>query len=367
MKKLTYFLTLWIALAMVLAACGSAAQGTETPGATGPSVTETGPGGTVTEQATEPMVTETVAPTEPLATATVEATGTVTSTEALPSTGFVDPGRASNLMDFEVYNQENEEVGSVEDMVFNLEEMKIDYLIVDMGGFLGIGGKLVAIPFDQVEVQAATSESAQSQNAIILDVTKDQMEQAPEFNPDMLPDFGQPTDDWDAEIQSFWSGGAGMSSEGTGTPVATETTQPTEVPQATATEAPQSTQSSQPNVAELQGVVLASDLIGIGIQSADGTDIASVQDVIVDPSNGDLQYLAISVSGIEEINGKLVLIPLQAFGLDVQNQVLVLKVDPQVLAGAPTFEEGQLPDTTQADWDADIRSYWQDNLPTESP
>jgi sporulation protein YlmC with PRC-barrel domain len=367
-KKITYLLSSLVVLAVLLSGCATGGgEGTGTPGATEPGFESTqAPGAPVTEAPTQPQVTE--SPTEPIVTETVQATETVTSTEALPPTGFVDPGRVSNLLDFDVYNRQDEQVGSVRDMVFNLQEMKIDYLIVDMGGFLGIGGKLVAVPYDQVEVQAATSESAQSssgsessnqpQNAIILDVTKDQMDQAPEFNPDMLPGLGEPADNWDADIQSFWASGAATGSAGTETPMATESPQ--------TTEASQSTQSSQINLVELQGVVLASDLIGFDIQGPDGQSVASVQDVIVNPDSGDLQYLVISVSGIEGIDGQLILIPLQAFGLDIQNQIFALKIDPQVLVGAPTFEQGNLPDTTQPDWDADIHAYWQDNLPAQS-
>lgn len=373
-KKITYLLSSLVVLAVLLSGCATGGgEVTGTPGATEPGFESTqAPGATITEEPTQPVVTE--PPTQPMVTETVQATETVTSTEALPPTGFVDPGRVSNLLDFDVYNRQDEQVGSVQDMVFNLEEMKIDYLIVDMGGFLGIGGKLVAVPFDQVEVQAATAASAQSssesqtsnqpQNAIILDVTKDQMDQAPEFNPDMLPELGEPADNWDAEIQSFWAGGAATGSESTETPMATESTSATEAPQTT--EAPQSTQSSQMNLAELQGVILASDLIGFDIQGPDGRTVASVQDVIVDPDTGDLQYLVLSISGIEGIDGQLILIPLQAFGFDVQNQVFVLNIDPQLLVGAPTFENGNLPDTTQPDWDVDIQSYWQDNLPAQS-
>lgn len=372
MKKLTYFLTLLVALAMLLAACGPAEEGAETPGVTEPGLEETEPGGVLTEEPTEPVVTETVEPTEPLATEPVEATETVAETEVLPPTGFVDPGRVSNLLDFDVWNQDNEQISTVNDIVLDVDETQIDYVIIDIGGFLGIGGKLVAVPFDRVDVRtqaeagmqeegtpAATPEEGgeagvegQPENVIIVDATQEELEQAPEFDPEMLPELGEPADDWDVDLQGFWTGGV-TATEGTETPEAEAT--PTE--ETTATEA-----AEQMAAVELQGDVLASDLIGMSIVGAEQDEIATVEDVIINPDDGDVRYLVVSVSGIEEVEGQLILVPLEGFGLDAENQVLVLEIDQQVLAGAPAFEDGQLPGTTQPDWDADIQSYWEGEL-----
>lgn len=390
MKKLTYFLTFLVALSMLLAACGPAEEGAETPGVTEPGLEETEPGGVFTEEPTEPLVTEPVEPTEPLATETIEATEAVTETEVLPPTGFVDPGRVSNLLDFDVWNQDNEQMGSVSDIVVDVDETQIDYVIVDIGGFLGIGGKLVAVPYDRVEVRTqaetgmqeeGTSEATQEpmttgtpeegdaagaedqpENAIIVNATQEELEQAPEFDPEMLPELGEPAADWDADIQSFWTSGV-TATEGTETPEA----EATPVQEAVTTETPEATESvGQVTAAELQGVVLASDLIGMDILGSQEDAIATVEDIIVEPDGGNVQYLVISVSGIEALEGNWILIPLEGLGLDADNQVLVLHVDEQVLVGAPAFEADQLPDTTEADWDADVRTYWQGELQIES-
>ncbi|HEX6303009.1 MAG TPA: PRC-barrel domain-containing protein [Anaerolineales bacterium] len=376
MKRLTYFLSLLVALAMLLAACGPADEGAETPGVIEPGLEETEPGGVFTEEPTEPLVTEPVEPTEPLATETVETTEAVTETEVLPPTGFVDPGRVTNLLDFDVWSQDNEQIGSVSDIVLDVDETQIEYVIVDMGGFLGIGGKLVAVPYDRVEVRTrpdapeapmttGTPEEGDSagvedlpENAVIVNATQEELEQAPEFDPGLLPELGEPATDWDVDIHGFWTG-TEITTEGTETPAATEELVTTETPEATES-------VEQITVAELQGVVLASDLIGMDILGSEREEIATVEDIIVEPDSGNVQYLVISVSGIEDLEGNWILIPLEAFGLDADNQVLVLDVDQQILAGAPAFEDGQLPNTTEANWNADIQTYWQGELQVES-
>lgn len=57
--------------------------------------------------------------------------------------------RASKLMGVDIYGPDNKKVGDVTEVV--LDKMgKIEMITVGVGGFLGIGAKDVAIPFDQV-------------------------------------------------------------------------------------------------------------------------------------------------------------------------------------------------------------------------
>jgi sporulation protein YlmC with PRC-barrel domain len=83
----------------------------------------------------------------------------------LPPTGFVDPGRASNLLEFDVWNQDNEQIGSVSDIVLDVDQTQIGYVVVDIGGFLGIGGKLVAVPYDRVEVRGQPEDALEPMTA----------------------------------------------------------------------------------------------------------------------------------------------------------------------------------------------------------
>lgn len=57
--------------------------------------------------------------------------------------------RASKLMGVDIYGPDNKKVGDVTEVV--LDKMgKVEMITVGVGGFLGIGAKDVAIPFDQV-------------------------------------------------------------------------------------------------------------------------------------------------------------------------------------------------------------------------
>jgi sporulation protein YlmC with PRC-barrel domain len=57
--------------------------------------------------------------------------------------------RASKLMGVDIYGPDNKKVGDVTEVVFD-KTGKIELVTVGVGGFLGIGSKDVAIPFEQV-------------------------------------------------------------------------------------------------------------------------------------------------------------------------------------------------------------------------
>jgi hypothetical protein len=50
-----------------------------------------------------------------------------------------------------VYNDRDEKIGSVDDLVLG-KDNKADEVIVSVGGFLGMGNKLVAVPYTQLKL-----------------------------------------------------------------------------------------------------------------------------------------------------------------------------------------------------------------------
>lgn len=61
--------------------------------------------------------------------------------------------RASKLVGSNVYNQDGKTVGSIDDLLVG-KDGKIDTAVLNVGsGFLGIGGKLVAIPFNEFKFE----------------------------------------------------------------------------------------------------------------------------------------------------------------------------------------------------------------------
>jgi sporulation protein YlmC with PRC-barrel domain len=72
------------------------------------------------------------------------------STMSDASSSFQGNWRASKLVGLSVYNEKNESVGSINDMLAD-KNGKIVAVVIGVGGFLGVGEHLVAVPFDKVK------------------------------------------------------------------------------------------------------------------------------------------------------------------------------------------------------------------------
>ena len=98
------------------------------------------------------------------------------------NTTLTDRGdvRASKLIGTSVYNDHNEKVGSVDDLVLG-KDNKADDVIVSVGGFLGMGTKLVSVPYTQL--QLGDTKNASSDNKVVMPgATKESLKAQPEFH-----------------------------------------------------------------------------------------------------------------------------------------------------------------------------------------
>lgn len=78
------------------------------------------------------------------------------------------------------YGPNDEDLGTIGDVVLGTDGKTAEAVIIDFGGFLGIGTKPVAVGFDTLKFQ-------QDQNGnryVFLNVTREQLDQAPAFNAD---------------------------------------------------------------------------------------------------------------------------------------------------------------------------------------
>jgi sporulation protein YlmC with PRC-barrel domain len=111
---------------------------------------------------------------------------------------FDRPQRLNELMGNDVINRQGEELGNLEDLISG-SDGNIEYMVVAMGGILGLGARLVAIPVD------AASPTMTDEGRISIDVQTAQMEGAPTFSRDNYPDF---TDrQWQQEARGYFQNG----------------------------------------------------------------------------------------------------------------------------------------------------------------
>jgi sporulation protein YlmC with PRC-barrel domain len=72
------------------------------------------------------------------------------SDKTMSPSAFTGNWRASKVVGLSVYNDKNESVGSINDLLTD-KDGKIVAVVIGVGGFLGVGEHLVAIPFEKVK------------------------------------------------------------------------------------------------------------------------------------------------------------------------------------------------------------------------
>ena len=78
------------------------------------------------------------------------------------------------LMDAAIYNDKNEKIGKIEDIIVS-PARTVSHAIIGVGGFLGVVGKhQVAIPMDQIKFT--------SNRFILAGASKDALKKMPEFH-----------------------------------------------------------------------------------------------------------------------------------------------------------------------------------------
>jgi sporulation protein YlmC with PRC-barrel domain len=82
---------------------------------------------------------------------------------------------AENLTSAEVYDARDERIGEIADLILD-DQGQITQVVLDVGGFLGIGEKRVALPMSEVEIMRADSNGALR---VYVPHSEEQLEQMP--------------------------------------------------------------------------------------------------------------------------------------------------------------------------------------------
>jgi sporulation protein YlmC with PRC-barrel domain len=88
---------------------------------------------------------------------------------------------ASSIIGDKVENPQGEILGKIDNLMINIREGRVEYAVVEMGSFLGIGGKLFAIPFSELQVDPV-------KEVFILKRTKEYLKDIPGFDKTHWPD-----------------------------------------------------------------------------------------------------------------------------------------------------------------------------------
>lgn len=102
---------------------------------------------------------------------------------------------ASTLDGDKVMSSDGEDVGKIKEIMLDVYTGRIAYAVMSSGGFLGIGDKLLAIPW-----KALTLDT--DRKCFLLSVTSDVVRNAPGFDKDHWPTMADAT--WASELHDYY-------------------------------------------------------------------------------------------------------------------------------------------------------------------
>lgn len=218
---------------------------------------------------------------------------------------------AERLIGMDVENLQGEKLGQIEDMVF-YPNGKVAYVVMSTGGVLGVGDKLHAVPYGLIADQARSAAIADrdDQDEIILSIDKERLKAAPGFDKSNWPSSANTTvfDDVDRFYERERSA--------LGRPVEAS--------------------------ARTAGMLIfrASELDGKNVENPQGEKLGDIKHVVIDPSNGRIVYVALSVGGFLGMGDRVVAVPWEAIKTmrtDDDKEKLVLDASKDHLKAAPEY------------------------------
>lgn len=93
---------------------------------------------------------------------------------------------AGSIKGTNVRNPMGDQVGSIEDLMFHTDSGDIAYAVLSFGGFLGMGDKLFAIPWEALTIDTEDEH-------MVLDVDREKLERAPGFDKNAWPSTADST------------------------------------------------------------------------------------------------------------------------------------------------------------------------------
>jgi sporulation protein YlmC with PRC-barrel domain len=110
---------------------------------------------------------------------------------------------------------------------------------------------------------------------------------------------------------------------------------------------------------KFRGVLAASTLTGDSVRNVAGEDLGKIDEIMIDIPSGRVAYAVLSFGGFLGMGDRLFAVPWSALKVDEDEKCFILNVDRQTIEQAPGFDKNNWPDMSDANWGAQLSTYYQ--------
>lgn len=102
---------------------------------------------------------------------------------------------ADTLIGNDVYNHEGDDLGDIKEIMLDVRSGKVSYAVLSFGGFLGMGEKLFAVPWNALTLDTKNKR-------FVLNVEEHRLKDAPGFDKDKWPNMAD--ESWAKDIHLYY-------------------------------------------------------------------------------------------------------------------------------------------------------------------
>jgi len=110
---------------------------------------------------------------------------------------------------------------------------------------------------------------------------------------------------------------------------------------------------------------LATSLINRRVLNSAGENLGKIEDVIVDPQTGRIEYAIVSFGGVLGADSKLYAIPWPALETSAARDDVLFNADLRMLDRAPVFDRDDWPNMTDPGWRRRVDDYYHRVAPAQ--
>lgn len=301
--------------------------------------------------------------------------------------------KSSDIIGADVTNEQGEDLGNVDELMIDTDRGRVAYAVLSFGGFMGVGDKLFALPWESLTAAPGT-------NQFYLNVDKAQLKNAPGFDKDNWPDMAN--EQWNRDIYTHYQRDPYWENEGnwdrepgdgvdrklganndqmTGQPrrdmdrdggigrepgdgVDRKLGRDNDVRTAPGERGMDRDRDMNRRVPADRNAVMAfnlakaSDLVGADVENLQDEDLGEIDALAIDSTGGRVTYAVVGVGGFLGIGEQMIAVPWSALRRGDEADQFVLDIDRERLEAAPRFARNQWPDMNDRTWGEPVHRYY---------
>lgn len=221
--------------------------------------------------------------------------------------------KASKVIGAEVKNLQDENLGKIHELAVDLESGRIVEAILSVGGFLGIGDRLVAVP--------PSALTWDNEHVIRMEADKARLKGAPQFDDSKWEENMEK--DRVTSVYRYYNA----------TPYFSDTVTPR----------PDPLRDASRQYRRLGYTTKASKVIGLTVKNLQDETVGKVDNLLINLPAGRVAEVVVSAGGFLGIGDELNAIPPSSFHYNATHDALVLDATKESLTKAPRFKSTEWP------------------------